>query len=91
MEFTLAFGTECEVCSAWDGIIFSLDGRDKRFPNFQDLVDAGCFHNYNDECVSTCSTVDELTDKNKIAKQASIPNVKWTDINQVKKYSERIT
>lgn len=34
----------CSICSAWQGKIISMSGRDERYPSYDDLVNAGMFH-----------------------------------------------
>lgn len=37
-------GDSCPVCDAWGGLIISLTGADKRFPSYQQALDAGMYH-----------------------------------------------
>ena len=34
----------CPICSDWQGQIISMSGRDRQYPSYDDLVNAGVFH-----------------------------------------------
>lgn len=59
---------EDDPCEKFDGVIFSISGRDQRFPSYQNLIDAGLWH---DQCICGISRVDELIDRDEINKQAN--------------------
>lgn len=52
----VAVGDNCKTCAAWDGIIISVTGKDKRFPSYADAIGAGMFH---PNCDCTMSRADE--------------------------------
>lgn len=52
----VAVGDNCKTCAAWDGLIISVTGKDKRFPTYADAVTAGMFH---PNCDCTLSRADE--------------------------------
>lgn len=56
-----------DPCLLFDGVIFSITGRDPRFPSYQDMINAGLWH---DQCLCGVSMVDELIDKEEIDRQA---------------------
>lgn len=71
-------GDTCPICSAWDGVIISLSGKDKRFPSYQQTLSAGMWHP-NCDCLH--EYVDDAVDQADIEKQAVAknPDVKKLD------------
>lgn len=61
-------GDTCPICSAWDGVIISLSGGDKRFPSYQQSISAGMWHP-NCDCLH--EYVDDAVDQADIEKQAA--------------------
>jgi lysine biosynthesis protein LysW len=74
-----------DPCLLFDGIIFSITGKDKRFPSYQELIAAGLWH---DQCLCGAEMTDETLDEAQIKAQAAIPNIDWADLVQVKAYCE---
>jgi DNA-directed RNA polymerase subunit RPC12/RpoP len=61
-----------DPCRPLDGVIFSISGKDKRFPSYQDLINAGLWHS---ECLCGISFADETLCKDEIVSQANRTNV----------------
>jgi hypothetical protein len=78
-------GDSCPVCKAWDGVIISVSGADKRFPSYQEAINGGAWHP-NCDCIQ--DYVDETLDSDAIAAQGETENVNWRDPKAVAKYSE---
>lgn len=72
-------------CGAWEGIIISLDGSDKRFPSYDDARLGGCFH---PNCVHTLDYIDPVADEKEIDIQAKHP-VKDGDVEDWDSIDER--
>lgn len=71
-------GDTCPICNAWDGVIISLSGKDKRFPSYQQSMNAGLWHP-NCDCLH--EYVDETTDKADVEKQGAVPNPDFKSID----------
>lgn len=74
-----AVGDSCRVCAAWDGVILSTTGSDKRFPSYNDALAAGMFH---PNCDCSLEAVDIDVDAKAIKAQGSTKNPdEWTVAN----------
>lgn len=60
---------DCPVCAAWEGRIIQIAGQSRRFPTYEDARAAGMFH---PNCTHRPVPVDELLDKDEIARQARV-------------------
>jgi len=67
VKVSIVDGETCDVCAAWDGKILSISGADRRFPSYQDAVNAGMFH---PNCRCRLERVDEEWDAEDIREQA---------------------
>ncbi len=78
-------GDSCPVCKAWDGVIISVSGADKRFPSYQEAINGGAWHP-NCDCIQ--DYVDETLDADAITAQGETENVNWRDPEAVAGYRE---
>lgn len=80
-------GENCPICDAWDGIIISISGKDKRYPSYTAARGGGMFHP-NCDCLT--DGLVAAIDGDEIARQAGQVNVKWTDPEEVQRYNDEI-
>lgn len=78
-------GDSCPVCKAWDGVIMSISGADKRFPSYQQAINAGYLH---PSCDCLTERVDETLHAKDRDQQAGVKNVDWNDHYSVAKYRD---
>lgn len=64
----VAVGDNCKTCAAWDGVVVSVTGKDKRFPTYADAIAAGMFH---PNCDCTLSRADEAIHADTIKAQGN--------------------
>jgi len=61
---------DCPICSAWEGRIVCVAGKQKGFPTYADAQEAGVFH---PNCTHRLRYIDETIDADEIALQAKHP------------------
>ena len=80
-------GENCPVCDAWAGLVVSMTGKDKRYPSYQQAIDAGMFH---PNCDCSLEGYVEAVDGEEGKRQAGEKNVDWDRKEAVQEYNDRI-